>query len=77
MSNKCIVFTGKILPKATEVRFINNSTKNIEIKKILLIDEKKPDKPEIVMLKLQFKDESTGGKLLKELEKCLGATEAK
>jgi hypothetical protein len=29
------------------------------------------------MLKLQFKDESTGGKLLKELEKCLGATEAK
>lgn len=77
MSNKCIVFTGKILPKATEVRSINNSTKNIEIKKILLINEKRPDKLELVVLKLQFKDESMGGKLLKELEKCVGGSETK
>lgn len=64
MSNKCIAFTGKIVPKITEIRCLNNSSKNVEIKKILLIDEK-ISKPELVLLKIQFKDDVKGDKLIK------------
>jgi len=63
MPNKCIVFTGKLLPKVTEVRSLNNSNKNLEIKKILLIQED-AGKPELVLLKIQFKDDTIGEKLL-------------
>lgn len=55
MSNKCIAFSGKILMGVTESRVLNSSSKNVEVKKILLCGEH-VGKPELTLLKLQFKD---------------------
>jgi hypothetical protein len=61
MSNKCIVYCGKFLKNITEARILNNSQKNIEIKKILLSGED-TSKVELSIVKIQFKEEKVGKK---------------
>lgn len=48
------------MPGTTEVRILNSSSKNLEIKKIVCAD-KKP--PELALVKIQLKDEAIGGRL--------------
>ena len=67
MPNKCIAFCGKFLKNITEVRVINNSKKNVEVKKILLCGEN-AGKVELAVVRIGFKDDSIGEKFLKEVE---------
>lgn len=61
LANKCIALSGLLMPGTTEIRILNNSSRNLEIKKILC-QNKQP--PELVLVKIQLKDELIGSKLL-------------
>jgi hypothetical protein len=72
MANKVIGFSGRLLPKATQIRVLNNSSKNIEISKILECGENVKS-PELCLLKLQFRDEQSGQKFKNEVDNILKA----
>jgi hypothetical protein len=66
MPNKCIAFSGKFMKNFTEHRILNNSVKNFEIKKLLLVRENV--QPVFVKVKIQFKEESVGERFKKAVE---------
>jgi len=63
MPNKCVIFRGLIIP-GTEIRVINNSSRNLEVKKLLRTDKE----AKLSMIKLQFKDETIGDQLMKAVQ---------
>lgn len=65
MANKCIAFEGRILKGTTQAKGINNTTRNVSIKEVINLQQ--APKIEMAYLKLQFKDEKIGQRLIAEI----------
>lgn len=68
MANKCITVSARVIPNISEIRILNDSARNVEVKKI--IQEKEKEKGMIAM-KIQFKDEEIGKKFMGLIEKSI------
>lgn len=62
MPNKLVSFTGKLIKNITKIRILNNSSKNVEITKILSISPNKPN--ELAIVRIQFKDIEAGSRFI-------------
>lgn len=63
MANKCIAFTAKVIPKVTQIRVLNNVAKNLELTKLMI----QGGSNELILVRVQFKDEETGKRFLEEV----------
>ena len=70
MANKCIALYGQLIPGITEIRVLNNNPRNVAVKKILRVMEN-AEKPQLVGIKIQFKEESVGERFKQEMEQAI------
>jgi len=64
MANKCVAFTAVVVPKVTEVRKLASGPKNLELTKLMV----RGAKNELILVRVQFKDEETGNRFFREVE---------
>ena len=67
MANKCPVITATLLPNTTSIRIMNKSARNLHIQRLLI----QTTKPELIEVKIQFKEEEIGEKCLAEVERAI------
>jgi len=70
MANKCIALYGQLVPGITEICVLNNNARNVAVKKILRVMEN-AEKPQLVGVKIQFKEDSIGERFKQEVEQAI------
>ena len=70
MANKCIALYGQLVPGITEICVLNNNARNLAVKKILRVMEN-AEKPQLVGVKIQFKEDSIGERFKQEVEQAI------